>query len=794
MARLNDKNNSISGLVEYTATAATHKNYYVTGVSSYDTDDTVYLHELYASATFHKDNIDIHYDGNGGYDVLDYRGNNDALTLKISTDADYSFWLRGGLRNNNDGLDSMDVFIRDVEEVNLTNRGDTVDFRDLTYDTSLVVYADSGNDVMYGSQYSDEWFGGDGNDTIGGGAGNDRLSGGKGSDVIDAGTGDDFVDAGDINLGYFDKVTLGVGKDTLYLGAIGAEDDPSPAETDWTSYGISTATGAASDIVYAALKTANPVGALVLSQAFEIGGTLLSNWLGGMANGAQNTDSGVGNDNASAVELMDWDPRYDTVVLPTTTNDLVSMDSSNASTGVFTFSLDAENGGNFLQAHLVGDYASEFKSAFDLSDSYVGGSFNKSIAATYFESRMIIEKDDSGDVAVYINGSLLDPDSYADIYSDLDASLENSQTIQHLGAFFGMDASLYDTREFAAGTYQSDVFTILANADNEVHYVMGFEGDDLVRVDQQGAYLDFDGGEGTDIISFLGMEYGNTGLSEDGVVIDLSDSTGNVWQGAGQQNPSYVNKLINVEGVVGTVNADTLTGNDADNYLKGEGGADTLTGGAGSDTFAFADDGSTDTVVDFSAGDKLLLNGVTSADDWSVAQNSAIDGVEIGFSSSSILLEGVGSLGQGDFGTSLTDDGLEIVLGGDTGEDDTPPGDTVICTYMHARGLIASDVYQWDRFYGREVLGETVLRGYHWWAIPLVETVLRQSEPATRLVVPAARAWAQEMAHRCDPANHPKGAWLGRAILAVGVPLCFGLGLVVGRRACAGERPAGQAG
>ncbi|WP_196223276.1 hypothetical protein, partial [Roseibium sp. RKSG952] len=93
---------------------------------------------------------------------------------------------------------------------------------------------------------------------------------------------------------------------------------------------------------------------------------------------------------------------------------------------------------------------------------------------------------------------------------------------------------------------------------------------------------------------------------------------------------------------------------------------------------------------------------------------------------------------------------------------------------MHEIGVIPTDVYKWDSHYGREVLGPTVQRGYHAWAIPFVEK-MRQSPRLTRMAAPFAKAWAQEMAHRCDPENH-QGNRLGAAILYTGVPVCFLLG------------------
>ncbi len=56
-----------------------------------------------------------------------------------------------------------------------------------------------------------------------------------------------------------------------------------------------------------------------------------------------------------------------------------------------------------------------------------------------------------------------------------------------------------------------------------------------------------------------------------------------------------------------------------------------------------------------------------------------------------------------------------------------------------------------------------------------------------------ARGWALEMAHRCDPENHPKGSLRGKTMLIIGVPICRGIGrcLEVVNRVSAKVRPAG---
>ncbi|MBU2960341.1 family 16 glycosylhydrolase [Citreicella sp. C3M06] len=78
----------------------------------------------------------------------------------------------------------------------------------------------------------------------------------------------------------------------------------------------------------------------------------------------------------------------------------------------------------------------------------------------------------------------------------------------------------------------------------------------------------------------------------------------------------------------GNAAANTLRGGGGDDYLEGRAGADTLEGGSGKDVYAFgldALDGSTDTILDYSAadGDVLDLGAIIDAYGWSDAEIAA---------------------------------------------------------------------------------------------------------------------------------------------------------------------------
>jgi len=323
---------------------------------------------------------------------------------------------------------------------------------------------------------------------------------------------------------------------------------------------------------------------------------------------------------------------------------------------------------------------------------------------------------------------------------------------------------------------QKSAFTNYGNIDIDID---GGGGDDsLIYYDARsitvtaydGSYdLYLDGGQGTgndrfnlDSLEVRAKDIEEYYLSARGDTIDLSGLT--------QQLDVMINSFEGNDTFTGSDYNDHFEGGAGNDTIKGGAGADTiqggdhddyLEGGSGSDTFIFDNSDGNDIITDFRTADELYFEGA-SVDDIQ------FNGDTLTFDSTTVELWGFGSTTSDDFtlnddtnGTWVTWNGTESAAG----------DNTVICTYMFQRGYIPADVYTWDGVYGQR-LGAEVLEGYHAWAIPLVEHVLKRSEIATQLVRPFACAWALEMAHRCDPDSHSKGSLLGRAILAVGVPLC----------------------
>ena len=177
---------------------------------------------------------------------------------------------------------------------------------------------------------------------------------------------------------------------------------------------------------------------------------------------------------------------------------------------------------------------------------------------------------------------------------------------------------------------------------NDADLIQGLDGDDVLG--GRGGDDQLEGGEGSDRLNgALGADLMIGGAGDDLYFAD--DLNDNVIEDAGGGNDrviaaveNYVLRL-NVEtltlgaGIIrGTGNAlaETLIGNDEDNWLNGAGGADTLYGGYGNDTYIVDDAG--DMLMErLTGGRDRALASVTytlgdNIEDLTLTGNAAIDG------------------------------------------------------------------------------------------------------------------------------------------------------------------------
>ena len=145
------------------------------------------------------------------------------------------------------------------------------------------------------------------------------------------------------------------------------------------------------------------------------------------------------------------------------------------------------------------------------------------------------------------------------------------------------DGDLLGGIENLSGSGHADHLT----GDGGANLIDGAAGDDTLI-----------GGAGADTLAGgAGIDTADYSASTAGVTVDLAAGTGSGGDAEGD-------RLSGVETVIGTGQADSLTGDGEDNYLDGRGGADALAGGAGNDTLRALDEGFVS--VDGGAGDDTL--------------------------------------------------------------------------------------------------------------------------------------------------------------------------------------------
>ena len=111
-------------------------------------------------------------------------------------------------------------------------------------------------------------------------------------------------------------------------------------------------------------------------------------------------------------------------------------------------------------------------------------------------------------------------------------------------------------------------------------------------------------------------------------------------------------------------------------------------------------------------------------------------------------------------------------------ESDNSSDQRVICTELYKQGKLSQDLYRMDVVYTARDLPETLVRGYHYWAIPMVP-IIRTNKLVCNIFQYLTVKRAEEIAHIIDPIKYPKSTIAGKIIKNVGELICYGIGIFV---------------
>ena len=147
--------------------------------------------------------------------------------------------------------------------------------------------------------------------------------------------------------------------------------------------------------------------------------------------------------------------------------------------------------------------------------------------------------------------------------------------------------------------------------------------------------------------------------------------------------------------------------------------------------------------------------------------------------------DGRGNVVRGSDGTSVksgnpspSSKGRAIAAEREQRNEDNSTDSRVICTELYRQGILNKQLYRLDVLYTARNLSPTLIRGYHYWAIPTVD-LMRKSPALTKFLTYFTIKRAEEIAHIMNPAAYPKSTFTGRFIKTVGEGLCYAIGKVV---------------
>jgi len=429
------------------------------------------------------------------------------------------------------------------------------------------IFAGNGNDVVRGGAGNDLIYGEAGNDTLAGDAGNDLIEGGAGSgDTVDY---SQAAAAVTVNLvSQVAQNTVGAGTDTIH--------------------GVENVTGSA----FNDLITGNEFDNIVTAGAGN------DTIVGGLGNDTLNGGAGIDSVNYAAATAGVK------VSLAIATAQATVGAGNDTIAGIETLN------GSAFDDMFTGDAGANVLTGNAGNDTLQGGLGNDTLSgglgldtASYAEAT----------AGVTVNLALTTAQNTIGAGTDILSTLENLT-----GSAFGDSLTGSSLANLIAGGNGGDAIDggsgndiVDGGTDNDM--LKGGAGDDLITGGTGDDMID--GGTNIDTISYA--------AAGAGVTASLALTSGqNVGGGLG------LDTIVNVENILGSAFADTLTGSAVVNVLTGGAGKDMLAGGAGNDRFVYLTTGDSrvgataDRIIDFTMGDILDLSAI-DANSKTVSTNEA---------------------------------------------------------------------------------------------------------------------------------------------------------------------------
>jgi Ca2+-binding RTX toxin-like protein len=496
------------------------------------------------------------------------------------------------------------------------------------------LYGNDGDDVINSQSDTKEFaflYGGEGNDTLNGAAGSDNLRGDKGDDVLDGSDGrdradyrfadgavtvdlnkqgiaqdigadqgsDTLIDIENVRGGAFNDTLIGNDENNTLGGRDGDDQLTGNGGSDFLIGGKGNDTldgGALDDFDEASFEDADE-GVIVNLTDVERDGVAAhraTDGLGGVdmliniagVFGSEFGDKFFGADNDEFFEPMGGDDTIDggggfDEIDYFSSSDAVTADlnkqgqlqfiSASQGSDFFT-NIEGVDGGAFNDT-LIGDKNGNFLSGRDGADSLAGGDGGDRL------------RGGAGNDTLSGGGSFFDEADYFSATSGVRVDLNKQGKLQVISASEGSDL-LVDIEDVRGSAFND---TLIGDAGSNT--LTGLAGNDSLN---GGGGFDFlVGGAGNDTLNGGSLATGNAVSYMDApsaIVANLS-SVAQPGVGANSVSDGFgtIDKVSNINGVIGSEFNDTMIGSTLNDFFEGMGGNDLIIGGAGFNILEYFD-------------------------------------------------------------------------------------------------------------------------------------------------------------------------------------------------------------